>query len=140
MTPPRIDTRSRLWAFLVLLPLASLMYLMGRAEPGSYGWIPGCPSHSLTGLYCPGCGSLRALHCLLTGDIGEAFRSNALLAPALLLVLVSLFQDLVTPGRGPLSTGSRVSRVAGTGFLIAVVLYTVFRNLPFSFALWLRPA
>lgn len=34
-------------------------------DPTTTGWMPPCPFHALTGLDCPGCGSLRALHSLL---------------------------------------------------------------------------
>jgi hypothetical protein len=130
---------SRLWPLVTLSLLALLLVLMSLAWPGSYRWIPECPFHRLTGLLCPGCGSLRALHCLMTGGIGEAFRCNALLVPALLLVLAGLSSDLARPGGGLFSAGSRASRIAGTGFLIATVLYTILRNLPLASAEWLGP-
>jgi len=38
--------------------------------------FPPCPTEALTHYYCPGCGSLRAMHALLHGDIKEAFSQN----------------------------------------------------------------
>ena len=38
-----------------------------------------CLFYELTGLYCPGCGSGRAVIALLHGQVGEAFSHNALL-------------------------------------------------------------
>ena len=35
-----------------------------------------CRFHDLTGLYCPGCGSGRAVAATLRGDFREAFRWN----------------------------------------------------------------
>lgn len=114
-----------------------LSYLPG---PGSHGLIPGCPVHELTGLYCPGCGSTRALHFLVEGRITDALRSNALLIPAMGLVLTGLAGEILHPGGGPLRAGGRASRVAGIGFLAAVVVFTVLRNLPLEPFCWLTPA
>lgn len=54
--------------------------------------MPKCMLHTITGWDCPGCGSQRAAHALLHGDIPEAFRQNALLMimlPYLALLLVA---------------------------------------------------
>ena len=126
---------------LITLSLLALLTLLACLPgPGSQGWIPGCPVHELTGLYCPGCGSTRALHLLVEGRITDALRSNALLIPALGLVLTALAGEIVHPGGGLLRPGGRASRVAGKGFLIAVVLFTVLRNLPLEPFRLLTPA
>lgn len=38
-----------------------------------------CPFYALTGLYCPGCGSGRAVYALLHGRLAASFRSQPLL-------------------------------------------------------------
>ena len=38
--------------------------------------LPGCPIYELTGLYCPGCGTTRAIHHLLNLEFATAFRCN----------------------------------------------------------------
>ena len=48
-------------------------------DPTQYAFYPRCVFHTLTGLDCPGCGSTRALHALLHGRVGEAFRYNPIL-------------------------------------------------------------
>ncbi len=63
------------------------MFLLGGAaivllcvfDPATSGVFPPCPVRYLTGLYCPGCGSLRALHALLHGELGRAFAMNPLM-------------------------------------------------------------
>jgi len=47
-------------------------------NPATTGWIPPCPFHALTGLECPGCGSLRALHSLLHLNSMQALAYNPL--------------------------------------------------------------
>lgn len=48
-------------------------------KPGIGGIYPPCPFYYLTGLYCPGCGSLRGIHSLLHGDIVRALGYNPLM-------------------------------------------------------------
>lgn len=52
-------------------------------DPASYVWMPQCFFHKLTGLQCMGCGSQRAVHALLHGDIASAFLANAYMVSAL---------------------------------------------------------
>jgi hypothetical protein len=47
--------------------------------PGTVSFYPPCAFRALTGLQCAGCGTTRALHQLLHGNIGEAFRLNPML-------------------------------------------------------------
>src|SRR2546421_11472933 len=42
-------------------------------EPTQHAFYPICAFHRTTGLLCPGCGSLRALHQLLHGQVAAAF-------------------------------------------------------------------
>ena len=66
---------------------AGLLYWFNPAE---VYFFPKCPLHALTGLYCPGCGTTRAVHYLLHGKLSEAFAMNPLMVLAL-PVLVLLF-------------------------------------------------
>jgi uncharacterized protein DUF2752 len=58
-----------------LLVLGALV-LLCSANPASSNLFPPCPFLWLTGFYCPGCGSLRALHQLLYGNLSAAFALN----------------------------------------------------------------
>jgi hypothetical protein len=107
---------------------ALVLYLF---DPTRYGFYPVCLFHRTTGLLCPGCGSLRALHHLLHGHVAEAFRYNALLmtllpvATAWLLLRLSARRGWAKPI--PLNIGT-------AGLWIALVVFLgfgVFRNLPF---------
>jgi hypothetical protein len=57
--------------------LGALLYFFIDARYTTF--FPQCPFHSLTGLYCPGCGSQRAISSLLHGDILQAISFNILL-------------------------------------------------------------
>lgn len=47
-------------------------------DPATTWWFPPCPFHALTGWLCPLCGSLRAVHALLTGALAAALAFNPL--------------------------------------------------------------
>lgn len=68
---------------LVLAAAALLAAILFFFNPGQHGFYPFCLFYRMTGLQCPGCGSLRALHQLLHGNILEALRLNALLTLSL---------------------------------------------------------
>src|SRR2546430_502454 len=53
--------------------------ILHRFDPETVHFYPRCVFHVLTGLQCPGCGTTRALHHLLHGDVAGAFRLNAML-------------------------------------------------------------
>jgi hypothetical protein len=89
-------------------------------DPETNWWFPSCPFHALTGWLCPLCGSLRAVHALLTG------------APAAALAL----NPLTTLGLAAwLAARERVTAICFS--VPGVVLFAAFgllRNLPFSVA------
>lgn len=65
---------------LACVTVAAVLFLCDPARVPIY---PVCLFHRLTELNCPGCGSLRAAHQLLHGNVVEAFRLNALLVLSL---------------------------------------------------------
>jgi hypothetical protein len=89
---------------------------------------PKCPIYWTTGIYCPGCGGLRATSALLNGDIVAAVNQNVFVFLAPVLVLVGF---LVQRTKKPHLTKLFVAFVA-----ITALIYTILRNLPGS---WLAP-
>lgn len=65
--------------FLVIL----FLIIYGSLDPATSAWFPKCPFLSLTGYQCAGCGSQRAMHQLLQGQIAQAFHYNPLLVISL---------------------------------------------------------
>ena len=90
LTTPRLSISPRVgYAGLAVLSIAGLavLYAVDPRNPGSY---PVCPFLGLTGCYCPGCGTLRALHRLMFGDVSGALGYNALTVMSLPFVAYSL--------------------------------------------------
>ena len=77
-------------AFLIV----SAAYIYKTYNPLEVGFFPRCPFHILTGFLCPGCGSQRALHHLLNGNIALALDKNALFLIALPYISFGAFLDL----------------------------------------------
>lgn len=86
-------------------------------NPTEIEWMPKCPFLALTGLKCPGCGTLRGMHCLLHLRFVDAWKMNPFLIVAL-------------PLTGVLLVVPRLSRsvAVGTIVTIATLVYWVFRN------------
>jgi hypothetical protein len=121
---------------LALIAAACLVLFL--FDPAHYRFYPRCLLYQTTGLLCPGCGSLRALHQLLHGQVLAAIRYNALLvlsAPvAAWLVARCLFRRLNGQTQ-PLGFHPAWLWAA----LAALCLFGVLRNLPFAHAVWLAP-
>jgi len=85
MLPSTTSSRAAhpaLLALPVLLAAAAGIVLF-CFDPRHYHFYPICFFHQTTGLLCPGCGALRALHQLLHGHLAAAFRFNPMLVVAL---------------------------------------------------------
>jgi hypothetical protein len=104
-------------------------------SPGRDHWLPKCPFHELTGLWCPGCGSTRAAASLAHGNLIEAFRHNVLFLPAL-AALVWVWGAYAMRSFAP-STAERtwtrnpLTRLKHPEYLVLVVVaFWVVRNIP----------
>lgn len=99
--------------------------------------LPPCPSRWLTGLFCPGCGSTRALHALLHGDLPGALAMNPLLVlslPAVALLALEWLRML------PEKLVPLAMRLGHARFWAIVLIgYGVLRNLPWAPFRWLAP-
>lgn len=73
---------------LAALVVAAVVYF--TFDPSHSAWFPKCPFLVLTGYRCPGCGSQRAVHALLTGNLATAWHYNALLVVALPFIALLL--------------------------------------------------
>jgi hypothetical protein len=99
-------------------------------DPSTSLIFPPCLLHEVSGWYCPGCGSLRALHQLLHGNLSAAFAMNPLtivLLPFLIYGIASWF-SFQHCGRYFPSLARRASQVWGLG--AAILLFGIVRNVP----------
>jgi hypothetical protein len=109
------------------------------ADP-SEASFPVCPFYAITGLYCPGCGTLRCLHALLHGDLRTAIDHNALtvlVAPMLAVAWLSVGLAGIRERQPPRAWAA--SRWTGWPVGVAFGLFWILRNLPFAPFDWLAP-
>lgn len=118
---------------VVLAGTAAAVAVRNPHDAGSYGV---CPSLLIFGVYCPGCGALRAMADIVRGDPAAAIGHNLLLLPALIglvvWAVVQLSPRVPHPGMFP----KVFSRYRWLNFpvilLVVVTVFAVLRNLPGS--------
>jgi hypothetical protein len=118
------------------LSLATLaLHVRDPHQHGSWGL---CPMYAATGIYCPGCGGLRAVNDLTDGHIGAAFSSNVVFTALIPLGVLALALWAVDRWRGKeRRLDMRLVTPAAYAFLGVLAVFTVVRNLPFG--AWLAP-
>ena len=135
-TPPRWQRVAG--PAVVIGGLAAASVALHLRDPHhQYSWGV-CPSYALLGLYCPGCGGLRAVNDLGNGQILAAAQSNLLFVAFVPVICWALAGWLVAEWRG-VRYQPRVLGTAwfGSAFLALMALFTLARNLPGM--TWLQP-
>jgi hypothetical protein len=142
VSPPVSATQRRVRLMWWLLGLAGAGLGLGLlyTHPPETSWFyPPCLFHRGTGFYCPGCGATRALYSLLHGNWKQAAQQNLLLVallPALATFLVMQGFAAWKQAEGPWSA---IAKAIPWALLTVVVLFGLFRNLPFPWAAWMAP-
>lgn len=85
--------RRLLVIIMVLAVLLALGVVYFALDPSASGVFPRCVFLSMTGYKCPGCGSQRAIHAMLHGDVIGALRYNAFLLTAIPWIALCLFAE-----------------------------------------------
>ena len=121
--------RNRLLAAM-LAAFAVAVVMLRVFDPATSGIFPPCPLRYLTGWYCPGCGSLLAIHQLLRGNLRAAWAMNPLtvvLLPFLTYGLAS-FALFEIRGEGLPQPFLRAAWIRA--LCAAILLFGIARNLP----------
>ena len=116
------------FAPMVLAPLVlATVYTVDPRTPGNY---PPCLFLFVTGCYCPGCGTLRALHALLHGDPRSALGYNPLSVVALPFLGAAYVYGLAQAvGRLPLPS-LRIPVHVAWATLVVILAFWAMRNGP----------
>ncbi|MDE5970134.1 MAG: DUF2752 domain-containing protein [Muribaculaceae bacterium] len=120
--------KKNLTAVSVIIAVTAVIVLLALFDPMESKWMPRCFFKFATGYDCPGCGSQRAIHALLHGDIGAAIGFNGLLVVSLPLIL---YLAVVTLGRKRWENLYRrsTSNVVIYATLAIIILWTMVRNM-----------
>jgi len=118
-------------ATLAAVPVAAALGVLYLYNPLAVSFYPRCLLYVFTGIYCPGCGVLRATHALLHGRILTALDYNALYVVALPFLVYAIAAQLsrAVLGRPVLPTRTLSGRQARAIFWV-FILFTLLRNLP----------
>lgn len=121
------------WA-IALIVLGSLGFsgvVLYYLDPNKSSLYPFCVFHQITGLYCPGCGCLRALHDLVHGDVGGAFRMNSLLIISLPLMGYLVYQCHILPPERRKQINEVMSARAVWIIFWVILVFWILRNIPY---------
>ncbi|MFI7045132.1 DUF2752 domain-containing protein [Streptosporangium sandarakinum] len=105
---------------------------VGAVDPGEPGHYPPCPFLALTGLYCPGCGGLRAVHALVHGDPAAALGFNPLVVALVPVAALVWGRWVLLSWRGRPFTVKSVQANYVWSFLVLMILFWILRNVPFG--------
>jgi hypothetical protein len=132
--------------------IGATLYI-GAVDPNTPGHYPMCPLKAITGLDCPGCGGLRAVHSLVHGDLAGALNHN-LLAVLLFIPAIAIWWALwfrrewleaspsgTSPHSGDTQAGGAVvaaapwlnpslTRRLWLSAFVVIGIFTVIRNIP----------
>ena len=134
---PAADRSSRSEVLVATVITGVATAVVALRDPNSPGHYPGCPFLAMTGLYCPLCGGLRAVHDLTHLDPLGALSRNPLVT---LMAPVALFAWVRWVRRSFTGRGARLVPPSWWGWALAalVAVFWVARNLPGMS--WLSPA
>jgi hypothetical protein len=115
----------------LLAVLAAVAILFFFLDPSEHDIFPRCIFYSVTGYYCPGCGSQRSIHSLLHFDFKGVVQHNVLFlmaVPALLYHYLHPFFNKKFYKNLPNLFYMKATPVV---VLILIILFWFIRNLPF---------
>jgi hypothetical protein len=130
---------SRYLMFCALLAVATGFAVLSLFDPAKHSFYPFCAFHRLTGLNCPGCGGLRALHQLLHGHVAAAFRFNALVVLGVPPAARFGARRLWCLASGKAQPTFAVRPAWLWIGLAVIVAFGILRNLPFPAFAWMAP-
>jgi len=118
------------WTWAAIITGATGIGMLAAFDPATSGIFPPCPLHYLTGWYCPGCGSLRAIHQLLHGNLAAAWAMNPLTVIVLPFVAYGLISHALSVfwGRALPQIFLPAKWIYALG--VVIVVFGIVRNLP----------
>ena len=108
-------------------------------NPAVSSFYPTCPLNNYTGIFCPGCGTQRAAHEILNGNIAQAISFNALFTLsipfAIYYTFIEFFNRIAKTNIKNIQLSNRNLIV----LLLIALVFMILRNLNFYPFNWLAP-
>ena len=128
LSATRVTARSA-WLLATSAAVASVPVLY-RFNPLEVHFYPRCPLYVMTGIYCPGCGALRAGHALLHGHLLTALDYNALLVLAAPFLAYALAAQAILALTGRRLPTYDLSGREAKAIMWLFIAFMLLRNLP----------
>ena len=100
-------------------------------NPSEHEIFPKCVFHSITGYYCPGCGSQRAIHSLLHFNFYSVVSNNFLFLPAVLIVIYHYLRPVFNKRFNWKLPNIFYFKSTPWIILVVIVIFWILRNVPF---------
>lgn len=94
------------------------------------GQAPPCIFHSITGFYCPGCGSGRMFLSIFRLDLYQAFRYNPAVFAMLPVFSVIFIIHMIAYLRNKKMVISKLEKAILIFLTVILILFGIARNLP----------
>ncbi len=121
------SVRKTVIAALIVAVVIAAIAVYKIFDPMESSIFPRCVFYSVTGLRCPGCGTQRALHAMLTGDFAAAWHYNAFLMVMLPVIVLLLGAEWLRK-RTPRLYVAVNSKWVVALVLVAVMAWWIVRN------------
>jgi hypothetical protein len=126
-----MDVASPRFKFAALVTaLAGAVVVLFIFEPAQSSIYAPCLFHKLTGLYCPGCGSTRALHQLLHGHFIKAMSFNSLTVLVLPFLIYAFLSYGLTAIKNCQLPRIFVRPIFVWTLVAVIIIFGVLRNVP----------
>ena len=112
----------------LLLAFGAVVLIYASIDPAS-GLLPVCPFYRMTELFCPGCGSQRALYALLQGQVRTSFAWNPLFMVAIIFSITEAGLLLLRRCGKAVRPMSEFRNIPWF-VLAAILIFWVLRNIP----------
>lgn len=101
-------------------------------NPLEHAIFPKCPFYSFTGIYCAGCGSQRAIHHIINGQIITGIRHNYLLIVVFGVLFYKARLYILNKMSNKTYADIFHKPIATKLILVLVLLFWAFRNIKIS--------
>ena len=122
------------WCFFLaiagLAVTAGALVTLFLFDPATHGFYPICLLHETTGLLCPGCGTLRALHQLTHGNFAAAWRLNSFVVALLPVGCWLAARELIWLAAGKRLPGIVTRPIFGWALVAGLLIFGILRNVP----------
>lgn len=115
----------------MLLLSVVMAFVYFNINPSEISLFPKCPLYSTTGVYCPGCGSQRAMHDILHLDIKGVIGHNLLFLLGLLVIIYHFLIEVIS-----LISKTKIRNLlyhpkTPILLLVIIIIYWILRNIPY---------